>query len=328
MLVACIGCVDRTVDSWASFTNGGTLETGTPSLNSTGTALLVTSSSTGRGDVYRIDLKDGERLRLTSSMQFESTPLFLDGSRFAFSREGNGESRVYVRECNSNKLEVDCSLGSWVDYPLQATKDGSHILVRRRTTSSLTSTFVLMDTCTPKKNIELGNEAVLSPDGGHLIYGTNELLWIASISDKWSQKHKYSPPVQSWPLQISNDGTQVLLMEWNSATVTNLDKNIFLHNIRSGSVIPVGVGHEALFDDSGRYVLYCHGFGRTLSVFSVDAVNSKVIEDDGRKKTLIRGVLDGSKAVYGSSESVNFAMYDVMLFDFRTFNITKISSVK
>lgn len=220
-------------DSWKHFTSGGMFVTASPSGRSIHENVYFASPSTGHGDIYTLVKAGDSPVRLTTSTDFEASPLFAaTGDKVVFSKEEGGLRHIWSMKGDGSKL-TQLTFGRVLDDPVQLSTDGRYLLFSR----SIVSPFDHGGRVTSDKLLDMesdagglqdvGIAAVMSVRRDVVVYTEDlDTLRTLKLSDERDAKMDIS--AHGMPLQISRDGRYLVTSRPKAGATPYGEREIWL----------------------------------------------------------------------------------------------------
>ncbi|MBC8113554.1 MAG: PD40 domain-containing protein [Candidatus Saccharimonas sp.] len=282
-------------DRFGSYSAGGQFYTAAPDPSPDGASLVFASPSTGRGDIYLMDVSTRKFERITSTDTTEFSPIFApDGKSIAFGRYENGRAAVYLMDL-ANHSETQLSPPNTGDEPIAFSPDGTHLLLHRLSWlggKGLLLEHIVVEIAT-KTEHKTDGDIAFAPDGK-----TAFLARRTTANSEGSEIVRV--PMGDWdsPTPVSMGWSVELTATENKMLVTGS------HNF-PGTLIDLDSGKGT---NLGPYVCFfaSSGDGRALwtsipqtSLWTLDLTQpgakptSITFPWPGNRVTAIRGVKDG-----------------------------------
>ena len=118
-------------DSWNHYVSGGSFLSNSGTMSPDGEYLVFGSPKSGRGDLWRIRLKDSTLHQMTNSEDFETDPRYSpDGKSIFYVRERGGHRHIWKTD-KEGQFHEQLTLGWVIDDLVDISPDGDSLILGR-----------------------------------------------------------------------------------------------------------------------------------------------------------------------------------------------------
>ncbi len=305
-------------DSWAHYQAGGMFVTSSPSASRNSSPVVFASVCTGRGDIYAIGVDAKTPLRLTSSTDFESSPVISDdGHQIAYSKETSTRRHVWLMNSDgSNQRQL--SYGDVLDDPVAFSSDGQHMLIHRSEVplggqGKTTNAFVMVTEGPGENHLPVGTDAVFMPGKSVVVY-TEDQLKIWSIDLHKVPTTPRSHPGRGFPIGFSADGKFLITGRRDPASTWAVEHEIWVNNLKENKEWQIASGFSASCCGSGSdcHILYFKGYEQTMFTVGLNGMKSHQVSLPTGIKTHPRVTPQRERLLLGVFQKTGSPNYDII----------------
>ena len=276
-------------DSWRHYVNGGSYSSNSGTMSPDGEYLVFSSPKSGRGDLWRLSLKDSIMHQITNSEDFESYPLYSpDGENILYVREHSGHQHIWKTD-KEGQFHEQLTFGWVTDELVDVSPNGESLLIRRSYSQAggqgMVAGPTLVYSLSNKKLTEVGIGECRYLDNHTLLYNTrynvDEEITRFGEYDLASQQTR---TLGDGYLECLSPNKKIICISRDSNR-NSLNAELFLFDLEEQSEQHIGTGRYPCFLGDSKVVFFIHPFHSKAFVYSLEDGTTDKVELPGTIST-------------------------------------------
>lgn len=302
--------------------------TATPSLSFDGQYLAYAAPCSGHGDIYLLKSGTTMPLRLTTSDDFEASPIFtIDDKQIVYVREQNQRRHLWIMNADGSG-QIQLTTGNVFDDPMTLSSDGRYLIFNRGAPSFGMGTqahaYVMRIDKPNTELISAGNLAIFSRDSQYVVFSEADKIWRLELDGNGSKPRQLRG--RGIPTDISEDGKWILTARLPVATTGIPEYAIWALNTDTNDEVCIGKGGSAIFigKHSERVLLSAN---RLLIVTDVHGGTPTSVGSESTYKTNPRPVFGSRGAIVAEFPQVSSSDCNVLFINSEVAKAIKIATL-